>query len=904
MDELVIGIVALFFAGLALVFPLLVVALWVKVGALLKRVQVLEEDIVALNRQQPLGARVEPAFQPEKAIVAVRAEAQVVQAAAQVVAPEAQVVVPEAQVVIASPIEAPTGASRHLPFPAGGEEQATGASRHLPTRGEGKSAPIVARLQDNLLAIIGILVIFVGIAAFLRYGASEGWFSFPIELRLSGIGVAAIGALGFGWWQREKRREFGLTLQGGAIGVLLMTLFAAFKFYELVPATVALYMAVVLVAACGVLAVTQNSGGLAVLAILAGFASPLLMSTGSGNHVALFSYYGVLNLAILAMAWWRTWPWLNLLGFIFTFGVGIFWGVLGFSPDKLWSTLPFLVLFFALYMAIPFLNARLARGGERKAMGFIDACLVFGNPIMTYVALTMMLMEKMPLAYAAFGIAMVNAIVAAVFMARAPYSSLGRAHAWIAFVFASFAVPLAFSERVTVGVFALAGLAITWSGLRSGQVLQRAAGYLLFFLATIFFLVADASTATTAVANANFMSGLILALTALGAAALYQHHKDHDSAGLFFVWGMGWWVGIGVYEIVKFVANTHQIDAVLVFLGATIALLALAYRFMAAGLVAWTMALGFIAVFALGIVQIVEQGDVFVGHGLFAWMVFAALGLLGLFSLKRSPGWAPAWAHSFWLFSWAMVLSAWLVERAVAFELGEGWVFASALAPTLALVVAILFLPRVVGFPLTAAFDKWRPHTMFTALVALCALWLVGLFVAGDAAPLVWIPLLNPLELMLIGALAIVMVWTRCELVHKNLKSLGASLGAIMMFVTVSNITLRNVHHLADVAWPAQLWGSPVAQTSLTIVWSLLGVLYWVLGSKRANRGVWLVGAILMGLALVKLMLIDRSHLGDLMGIGSFMGYGLLCLVVGYLAPVPPSRTPEQQAPDSDEATP
>ena len=59
----------------------------------------------------------------------------------------------------------------------------------------------------------------------------------------------------------------------------------------------------VLVAGTGVLAVLQDALALAVLGIIAGFAAPILISTGSGSHVVLFSYYALLNLAIFAIAW-------------------------------------------------------------------------------------------------------------------------------------------------------------------------------------------------------------------------------------------------------------------------------------------------------------------------------------------------------------------------------------------------------------------------------------------------------------------------------------------------------------------------------------------------------------------------------------------------------------------------
>ena len=97
---------------------------------------------------------------------------------------------------------------------------------------------------------------------------------------------------------------------------------------------------------------------------------------------------------------------------------------------------------------------------------------------------------------------------------------------------------------------------------------------------------------------------------------------------------------------------------------------------------------------------------------------------------------------------------------------------------------------------------------------------------------------------------------------------------------------------LGDLPWDSTLWDTGSAQTSLTIVWSLFGVISWVMGSRQHNRRVWGLGAAIMAVVLLKLVVIDRTHLGDLAGIGSFIGFGLLCLLVGYLAPAPPAENP------------
>src|SRR5262249_52382975 len=89
--------------------------------------------------------------------------------------------------------------------------------------------------EGNVPVKVGMLVLIAGVAALLKYASDQGWLRVPIEVRLALIALAAIGALVFGWRQRDRKRAFGLSVQGGAIGVLLMTVFAAFRLYSLLP---------------------------------------------------------------------------------------------------------------------------------------------------------------------------------------------------------------------------------------------------------------------------------------------------------------------------------------------------------------------------------------------------------------------------------------------------------------------------------------------------------------------------------------------------------------------------------------------------------------------------------------------------------------------------------------------
>ena len=105
------------------------------------------------------------------------------------------------------------------------------------------------------------------------------------------------------------------------------------------------------------IAVIQDARSLAVIGVSGWFLAPILRSTGGGATSPLFGYYAVLNAGILAIAWFKAWRALNLVRFAFT-SASARWGRQLLPPRALRHHRAFLVLFFALYVAIPILFAR------------------------------------------------------------------------------------------------------------------------------------------------------------------------------------------------------------------------------------------------------------------------------------------------------------------------------------------------------------------------------------------------------------------------------------------------------------------------------------------------------------------------------------------------------------------
>jgi uncharacterized membrane protein len=59
------------------------------------------------------------------------------------------------------------------------------------------------------------------------------------------------------------------------------------------------------------------------------------------------------------------------------------------------------------------------------------------------------------------------------------------------------------------------------------------------------------------------------------------------------------------------------------------------------------------------------------------------------------------------------------------------------------------------------------------------------------------------------------------------------------------------------------------------------------LAARHGSRKRWMVGAVLLGAVVLKLVLVDLSGTGTVTRIVSFIGVGVLMLVIGYVAPLP-----------------
>ena len=808
-------------------------------------------------------------------------------------------------------------------------------------------------LGGNTIVRMGVLVLFVGLAFLAKYAIDNAML--PPELRLASIGAAGIALFVFGWKLRGRqpnRTAYALTLQGAGVGVLYLTVFAAFRLYQFLPAGAAFAVLALVCAFSTAIALLQNAMPMAFIGFAGAFAAPVLLSTGQGDHVGLFSYYLLLGVAIAAVARVKAWRALNLLGFFATFGVATAWGLLKYQPEQLASTEPFLIAFFVLYLAASLMYATRHGLVPKQA---VDATLIFGLPLVAF-GLQAGLVRNIEYATAFSALAMGAIYLGLGWWAlrRKESGDAVGVGQWLAecFValglgFVTLAVPLALDARWTTAVWAAEGAAVYWMGKRQDRWLARLAGLALQGFAALSFVKSfDAvQLSQWPIANPTFIGAVLLALSAL-AIAHWARAPDaapdvppptpfvaleHGLSSVLFWVGFLWWQFALGHEIERSVPNTdgtwipvlgHTLQLylhMLAWLGSAwlahrLALPTRPRPWFIAATPAWLSLPIMLAVATQGALSLRNVFEVW------GWLVWPLALVLHFATLKQVDRLAPqrwwSWVHTGGV--WLLVLLAgnllvWAVQQAQLH--GTAWAsviyLVASVVVLLGLAQASLYVSQGSmrdSWPLDrfAYAYLWRAAMPLAVMVALGAL-LVAVYSDGNAKPLPYVPLLNPTDITVALALAVCTVWLvrlrRCDLaVPPGL--MGARwtlLLAGLGFVALNTVWLRAVHHWAGVRWDSTaLFESFLVQAGYSILWTVLAMALMLVAHRRRARPLWSGGAALLGLTVAKLFLVDLSNRGGSERIVAFIAVGALMLVVGYFAPMPPVAA-EPESPDDEE---
>jgi len=787
----------------------------------------------------------------------------------------------------------------------------------------------------NTLARIGVVLLFIGVGFLLKYAVEH--VQVPISLRLAGIALGGIALLVIGWRLRVSRRAYAMVLQGGGVGVLYLTVFGTLRLYALVSPIAAFGLLVSISVLSSFLAVRQDAISLAALAVAGGFLAPILTSSQSGNHVMLFSYYALLNAGILGIAWFKAWRVLNLLGFAFTFLVGTFWGVTRYRPENFATTEPFLILFFLFYVAIAVLYA-LRRSVEVR--DYVDAGLVFGTPLVAAGLQSGLVHDiEYGMAFSALAMSALYLVLGRFLYTRrrADIRLLVESFLALGVVFATLAVPLALDARWTSATWAVEGAAIVWAGVRLERRLVRAFGLLLQLGAGIAFLLGlslwttGGTAAAIPIANSAFVGAMLVAIAAPFTAWHLDRHRERlpavEAAGIpavVFAWGMLWWLFAGWREIDRFVPYEVRIPALVGFLTATavvFAALEARLQWKIARVPATLLLPALLAVALVSMSRLIRSSDfvvadprslafdhLFAHGGFVAWIVAVAViaGLLWWFDRQGVTGRSTAppvvsldllHAGFFWLVLLLISHEVSWAGRQIEQSHGVWSAVPWGLVPALGIGI---MSELTLG-------SRWPVGVHRHGYVVLGSIpvvaWLVVWSIAanvhgsGDPAPLLYVPLLNPLDLTQAAVLLALAIWAvRARRLDPGAfaavpqSAIVVTLCALA-FLWINAIALRSIHFWYDVPYtPHDLWRSTIVQAVLSLLWSSLALATMAYANRRQWRVPWMAGAALLAVVVAKLFLVELAQVGTITRIVSFIGVGLLLLLIGYLAPVPPRR--------------
>jgi uncharacterized membrane protein len=753
----------------------------------------------------------------------------------------------------------------------------------------------------NALVRAGVVVLFFGVAFLFGYAVENVYLA--MEWRLLGVAMSGLIMLGLGWRLRTRRFGYGLTLQGGGIGIFYLTVFASFRLYGLLPPLWAFAILVVCALLSATIAVAQNARILALLGAVGGFLAPLLASPEHGGHVLLFSYYLVLNASILVIAWFKAWRPLNVVGFIFTFALASLWGYRYYQPAFFTTMEPFLVLFFLFYVAISVL---FALRQPPRLKGYVDGTLVFGTPLLVFglqAALVAEYPQGLNWSALVMGMFYLGLATALSRLAGTGMRLLAEAFLAIGVAFGSVAIFLWLDARWTGTAWALEGAALIWIGARQGRLPTRLFGMLLQLGAgAMLALEVPWNLADTAFFNGWYPSVLLIALAGLNSAYWLsrqpqaRRHRERYLDWLLFGWGLLWWYLGGLQEIVWRLSGDYRWGALILFLTLS--------SLLAHGLERFWPRLRYPALAllpALALVLMASTGSLdhpFAQLGFMAWPAALAGYYLMLYRLEKTDDRVLRWFHVGGL--WLLILVAswelcWRVDR---------WVQGSPVWP----LTIWGLMPGLALFGLLQWGRAWPVAHHRDAYLELGG-WSIALYLwcwtlscnfasNGNPYPMVYLPLLNPLEIVTGLTLWLLWRWLRAAGARRipiapALPLVNAGLGAAA-FLWLNGVLIRALHHLAAIPFSVSaLFHSVRVQAGLGLLWSMTAVVLMMYATRRRQRRLWFVGAGLMAMVVIKLFVLDLAATETLERIVAFLAVGLLLLLVGYFAPAPP-RAREQ----------
>ncbi len=376
---------------------------------------------------------------------------------------------------------------------------------------------------------IGIIAVAFGVAFFLKFAFDNQWIGPRARVSLAalvGVGLVYVGDR----LRARGLKSYAYVLSGGGLLILYLSVYAAHGLYHLIGHTPAILLMVAVTTTAVLLSVRLNALPVAILGLVGGFLTPVLLSTGVDNEVGLFTYVALLDAGVLAVAYFKRWRSLDFLSFAGTVVMTLGWADKFFSPEKIWITLFFLSVFFVLYSLLAIFHNVLAGRSSR----WFDVSLAIANATF-YFGFSYLLLSETGFDHATPA---TQALLLSVFFTGLFYTTwrwnpddrlLRYNYLAAAATFLTIAVSIQLDLHwVTIG-WAVEALMLTWVGLRLGEKAARHAALAVFCAAVVHWFAWDlpgfaygVDPSFLPLLNRRALSAVMLVAAIAGAARLYR----------------------------------------------------------------------------------------------------------------------------------------------------------------------------------------------------------------------------------------------------------------------------------------------------------------------------------------------------------------------------------------------
>jgi uncharacterized membrane protein len=393
-------------------------------------------------------------------------------------------------------------------------------------------ANLESRIGSHWLNRIGIAALLIGVSYFLKFAFDNNWIGPAGQISIGLVAGIAIVI----WSERFRAKNykaFSYSLKAVGIGTLYLSLWAAFHVYSLIPSSVAFAMMLVVTAATSAMALSQDAQILAAFALVGGFSTPVLLSTGQNREVALFTYVAILDIATLVLVAFRPWRRLLVMSYIGTLILYLLWYWTFYNRGPLELTLAYASLFFAIFAIAPLIT--LQPDGERPILAAIPAVLAFVNAGVYFLEAYAMIQEvnKVNMAWFALALAAVYIFLSRLLHARKMAAGTSEIlyylHLALAIGFITVAIPIRLDAHwITIGWFIEAGV-LLWiaNRIRSDFLNAFALGALVLGVTRL--LAIDNFHTTQLIFNLR-MATFGVAVAVLGTVAWFGAKREDETA--------------------------------------------------------------------------------------------------------------------------------------------------------------------------------------------------------------------------------------------------------------------------------------------------------------------------------------------------------------------------------------